>query len=508
LSIARETRAHSAGIGQNTAGQWWQMLALLAVFVVLWTVYPVMTRLNLDPYGDMLENFAWGIGWQWGYFKHPPFFAWTTAAWFEVFPRADWAYYLLSAVNAALAVFLSWRIALRFLDPWRSLLAAALFFFLPPTTFLATKFNANSALLPLWPLIVLFYLRFLENRKLSDALILGVAAAIGMLTKYFTAVLLLPIVLHILFDREARSLLRTPTTWIAAAIFLVALVPHFGWLVEMDFLPITYAASQGDGHVLDGVTSGIRFLGALILYALPMVLILYIAFVRNRVGGKRFIERSGLQLFRDTVAGRALAWTTFGSIIVTLIIGIVLGTRLSSVWGLPMFFAVPIFLLAAIPGGALEARRDVIPVIVAIFCSALIAATPFVLYLGVSEEKHYSHVPVEAAADALEVAWSRHTNAPLMYVAGDKVLSSGASFYGKSKPYSFIDNSFAKTPWIKPEDIARHGMAIACLADQAVCEQSLESFPVEFSETETVSVLDATGKEWTVKLHFALPENG
>src|SRR5690606_12693051 len=159
---------------------------------------------------------------------------------------------------------------------------AALFFFLPPTTFLATKYNANAALLPLWPLIVLFYLRFLENRKLADAIILGIAAAVGILTKYFTAVLLLPIVLHILLDREARTLLRAPATCSAAAVCLVALVPDVAWLVESDFLPITYAASQGEGHVLDGVISGVRFVVALFLSALPMAIILSIVLLRNR----------------------------------------------------------------------------------------------------------------------------------------------------------------------------------------------------------------------------------
>src|SRR5690606_29780055 len=244
LSVSNETRSGGAMAETRQNSSLMRVAALLAVFVFVWTIYPTFTRLNLDQYGDMLENYAWGIGWQWGYFKHPPFFAWTTAAWFEIFPNADWAYYLLSALNAGLAIFFSWRIATRFLDPWRAFIAAALFFFLPPVTFLATKFNANAALLPLWPLTVLFYLRFLENKKLSDAIILGLVAAIAMLTKYFSAVLLASIVLHLLVDREARQLLRRPATWIAAGVFLAAFAPHVLWLVQVDFLPIAYAASQ------------------------------------------------------------------------------------------------------------------------------------------------------------------------------------------------------------------------------------------------------------------------
>jgi len=508
LSVAGNTRARSSMGDATQSGSGLHILILIAAFVFIWTVYPTFTRINLDQYGDMLENYAWGIGWQWGYFKHPPFFAWTTAAWFEIFPNADWAYYLLSAANAGLAVFLSWRIAVRFLDPWRSFLAAALFFFLPPVTFLATKFNANAALLPLWPLTVLFYLRFLENKKLSDAIILGLVAAIAMLTKYFSAVLLASIVLHILVDRQARQLLRRPATWIAAGVFLAAFAPHVFWLMQVDFLPITYAASQGDGSMVEGFISGLRFVVAMVLYAAPVGIILYITLIRNRSAGARLLDRSGLRRFTDSVQGRALLWTTFGSIGVTVIVGILLGTELSSVWALPMFFSLPIFLLAPIAGNALEVRREVVPVIIGIYCVGLLAAAPIIRYFEDGEEKHYSHLPIAAIADALEAAWKQQTDAPLMYVAGEKALSSGASFYGKSRPYAIIENSFAFTPWIKPENLLQSGLAAACLEGQQDCEAALAAFPVHFEQAETVTVQGESGKAWTVRLHIALPAEG
>src|SRR5690606_11220462 len=311
------------------------------------------------------------------------------------FPRANWAYYLLSAANAGLAIFLSWRIATRFLDPWRSFLAAALFFFLPPVTFLATKFNANSALLPLWPLVVLFYLRFLEKQKLIDAIILGIVAALAMLTKCFSAVLLASIVLHILADRDARRLLSRPGTWIAALVFLSAMAPHIFWLVETDFLPISYAASQGDGSITEGVRSGLRFVGAIILYATPMAIILYVTLIRNRRARVGLLNRVGPADFTRTVEGRALLWTSFGSVMLAVIAGIVFGTRLSSVWALPMFFAAPIFLVAFAARNALEISREVLPLSVAIYCTGLLLAIPVLRYLDTGE-KHYSHTPIAA----------------------------------------------------------------------------------------------------------------
>jgi hypothetical protein len=47
----------------------------------------------------MGEVFSWSTALAYGYPKHPPFPAWVAAVWFAVFPRADWAYYLLSATS-------------------------------------------------------------------------------------------------------------------------------------------------------------------------------------------------------------------------------------------------------------------------------------------------------------------------------------------------------------------------------------------------------------------------
>lgn len=479
---------------------------LLAAFVVQWTVYPTFTRTNLDQFGDMLENYAWGIGWQWGYFKHPPFFAWTTAAWFKLFPNADWAYYLLSSANAGLAIFAGWRIATRFLDPWRAFLAAALFFFLPPLTFLATKFNANSALLPLWPLAVLFYIRYLERQKLSDAIILGIVAAAAIMTKYFSAVLLAAIALHILIDREARQrLLFRPATWIAIAVFLAAIIPHIFWLAQNDFITVTYAASQGDGSRLVGFISGLRFVGGMVLYTAPVAIIIAIALFRNRKGGQPFINRAGGNIFFRSVQGRALLWASFGSVGLAVIAGTVFGTKMSTVWALPMFYAVPTVLLAFIGTDALETRREVIPSAVVIFCLALFAAIPLVKALEHKKERLYSHVPVALIADAVEAAWAEMTYEPLRYVAGDKVLSSGLSFYGKSQPYAVIENTFEYTPWITADDLKKRGIAAACLESQACCEAELATFPVNFELKEELTVTDKSGREWTVYLRIARP---
>ena len=70
--------------------------ALITANAVVWWMCYVLSRNNLDPYGDMVEAYSWGINWVWGYDKHPPLSGWVAAAWFSVFPTQDWAFYLLA----------------------------------------------------------------------------------------------------------------------------------------------------------------------------------------------------------------------------------------------------------------------------------------------------------------------------------------------------------------------------------------------------------------------------
>lgn len=483
------------------------VVLLLLGFVALWTLYATLTQVNLDGFGDMLENYSWGIAWQQGYFKHPPFFAWVTAAWFSVLPRADWAYYLLSATNAGLLLVAGWRIALRYLDPWRAFLSAALFFFLPPVTFLALKYNANAAMLPLWAATALFYIRLLEKRRLSDAVALGALAAAAMLTKYYSAVLLGAIVLQMLLDPAARRLFAGAGAWVAGLVFLALAAPHVLWLFDNAFLPLTYAAHQGNGSPLAGIVSAPRFLAALLAYALPAGLVLAIAVLRNGRGA--WFETRQLASLAQTLTGRALLWVSFGSLGLTLALGMIFSARFSSVWALPLYFPVPILLVMCIRPGRLEDRRSVVPLAVAVYAAALLALSPLILRAQRNQASNYGNVPVQAIAEAIERAWNARMDGPLAYVAGDKILAAGTTFYARSRPYSMQQSSFALTPWVSREDVARGGIAIACFAGQAACIESVGRFAAPAPEAETLFVPGLRpGTSWTVRLFLVAPRRG
>ena len=165
----------------------------------------------------MVENFAWGREWQWGYFKHPPLFAWIAGGWFAVLPRTDAAYYLLAMLNVAVGLGGVSVLARRWLAPQDAALAVIVLATTPFYTWLALKFNANSVLLSVWPWTAVAFLRWIKRGRAREAILAGAMAAVALLGKYFSMLLLVVLVAVALADQKGRR-----RVFSAQAVLLVA----------------------------------------------------------------------------------------------------------------------------------------------------------------------------------------------------------------------------------------------------------------------------------------------
>src|SRR5258707_10149496 len=92
------------------------VVAVLAAYWAVWTLYAVVAKASQDFHFDMGEMVAWSREVTFGTPKHPPLPAWLVAAWFWIFPLTAWAYDLL-AVGMAVG------------SPWGALVVSPRFFF-------------------------------------------------------------------------------------------------------------------------------------------------------------------------------------------------------------------------------------------------------------------------------------------------------------------------------------------------------------------------------------------
>ena len=318
---------------------------LVLVHTLVWAVLQSLAQGNLDSYHDMLENFAWAQTFEWGSFKHPPFFAWVVGAWFAVFPTADWAYRLLAYTNVALGLWgvavLARRLHLAHLAPSAVLL---LLWALPYTT-LAGKFNANSQLLSLWPWAAVALLASFESTgraRWAWHLALGLLAAASFLSKYYSGVFLLGFLVVAFTRADGRRWLRSPWPWLALAMFVAALLPHLAWLKQHDFATLTYAMDQGGGDtqwkaVLKFGLTPLIYWG-LAWWACVAVWASAQHATPQRAWPLRFVR--GLWIsWRPTGWGDTLFWLAVLPGGITLLFGLAGAVELSTPWSIPIGYA-------------------------------------------------------------------------------------------------------------------------------------------------------------------------
>ncbi len=474
-------------------------------FLLFWPIYQLLSQFVIDNYGDMFETFAWGIGWQWGYVKHPPLMGWIAAGWFELLPRSDFFFYLLASANVTATILIMAAIGTRFLSPRQVTIAVLTAQALPPLTAIGHNYNANSAMLPFWALSLLFYLRVLERRRVVDALLLGLSLGLSMLAKYESAALVLALAIHALADREARRLLATPLPWIAAALALAVFAPHVVWLFRNDFAPIVYAANQGGAGVSVLMFYVVEFVLAFFAYMLPGLVVL--AFYRSPRDGGPLLDWQAMRALLHSSAGRALLAAAFLPMVLTVLLSLAAAADLSTPWQVPFFFCIPILLTILLPRRVAERNGGRTPFIAAAMMGLLLAAAPFVKAETIRLHPIGAAIPYRGFAMEVQRVWRENTDAPLKIVIGPRQFSFATAFYSGDEPYASEDLS--DTPWITAAMIADDGAIYACgQEDTACCQRAAEVLGKVDSEQTVEAVGPAPGgnsRTWGARLCLRMP---
>ena len=214
---------------------------LLVAHITAWTIYSCVAQSAGALHHDMTEAFTWGEHPALGYYKHPPLYAWVTGLWFQVFPRTDWAFYLLSQVNGAVGLAGVWFLAGRIAIPEIRLASALLLSLAPFHNIMAINFNANSGLLSLWPWTAFAFVKAMETRRARDGALFGAFAALAMLCKYYSILLLASCLLASFTNPRVKVIYRSWAPYAAVATGAALIAPHIWWLVTHDWQTIEYA---------------------------------------------------------------------------------------------------------------------------------------------------------------------------------------------------------------------------------------------------------------------------
>lgn len=469
-----------AAVATNLSHILTSLPVVLGLFVALFTTYEILSHGSGDLHNDMTEAWAWGQELQRGYFKHPPFWAWLTFGWFQLFPLMDWAAYLFSAVNIAVGIYCVARCAAYFVADRRlQQVSAIVLILMPAYTFLAMKINANTILLSLWPAATWVFLRLMDKCKVTDALLLGLLSAFCVLSKYNSVLLLVCILLASLLHPQARRFWRSPLPFLVVAAGLPLVAMHVHWLWLFDFLPMQYLdglRSSGTGRAILGASS---FVIAEMLYASPAIGLLLLLGYWTGMHRRAFVL-SGMN--------KVLLVLAFGPMLLTALAGVVLHTRSPALWGIQNLYLWPVLALQLVEFREIDTlcRRAAITVLGVLVL--LVLAAPVVAYVIFKRGERAGVDPRSEVTRALTDWWHVTYHAPLRIVAGDESYALAATFYSADHPSYYISKLPIETPWITPERLSQGGLLFICTDEDAACKNEAQRVVPEPQNINTLSV--------------------
>jgi 4-amino-4-deoxy-L-arabinose transferase-like glycosyltransferase len=438
-SVLRRLAAWLVERARNRKTDLWLVVTFAVLHGVIWTCILIRLKAAQDVHMDVAEAFAWGQKFQLGYGKHPPLAGWVAGLWFKFFPVADWATYALAMATLGVGLVISWFIALRVVDRRRAFFVVVMLALYPIFNFKGFKYNPDLLQLVTLPLVVLAYLNAFEKRSLRSGILLGLAGALALMTKYWVLTMIGAIGLAALIHPDRLKFLRSPAPWVAIATLVVAMIPHLIWLKSVDFVPLTYA---GDVYGLSSRAQSAQLvLGYvdhnLALLAVPVVLAAialawpprWLAHVWSpgANAGVNLPQAINVRIIQAIVAiGPPLG-------------GLAFSVYMKTDWGISLFFLTPLSLVAIpalrIPLAALFR----ITAIWLLLSLVTLAASPYIAVAEMEANPNGAsgYGARSQLARELTQAWHMRFGSRWAVVAGTTEIGEPMTFYSGDHPAPF-----------------------------------------------------------------------
>lgn len=474
------------------------VLSALAAFIVVWTVFDVVSLASVDVHFDISEATLWAQHFAFGY-KHPPMVAWLFALWFAVFPHQDWAADLLNVTVVTVGLAISWRLLRDHLDKNRALLGLLALVLIPFYDIKTAILNTNTVLIPFWAAALLFYLRARRGLGIADAFLAGAFASLTVLGKYWAVFLLAGMAVAAVAGPGARRFWRSPAPYVMAVGAALVIAPHIWWLVSerggasYTFIQNTVVLKQSFGAAL--ARSGHYLISAPVYAIVPIIF--FFALRPSRAALAEMVwpvdddRRQALLLFLVPLLLPAL-------------VNLIIPYRLTADWTFPNWALLPIILYAS-PDITVDertvARAGLVALAVAL--TALVAS-PVVAYarLTRSQDQYRAHFrQVAELADNL-------AGSPIQLFWGSPDITTGLPFYlPGARPLAVDPPSAAGRA-----AISAHGLLIVCLSGDTPCQNTSTELTAGAARTTNATLtrtfLGRSGPPMSFQITVVPPQRG
>ncbi len=397
----------------------------LITHLFVWTLIPSITNNNLPL--DTIEALAWGSNLDWGYNKHPPVSAFFVEFFYFFFGSNDIAYYLLSQIFVILSFYIVWIFSNEFfqnktLSFFSVLILEGIYFY----NFTTPEFNVNVCQLPFWAFTIYLSWKLYMKKDTNTVILilLGVTAAIGFLTKYLFAYLLLSVVIIFAYEFFITKTRKIDFKhYLPIEIFFVLLVPHLIWLFQNDFVTIKYAFNRAglvDYSFLNHFKFPIIFLMKQIGILIPFFVLCYIIIKKIKI---RFDIKDKKKYF--------ILLINFLPIVLMFVTSVVTGSKIRTMWMTPfyLFFGVLILSVFDIKDDEQTFKEFFKPFLILFLLSPI----TYGLISLINENKRTDYKGKVEANKVLQV-WQKDFTEKINVVLGDEWYAGNISYHMEGRP--------------------------------------------------------------------------
>ena len=396
-------------------------LLFLFAHLFAWTLIPSVSNNNLPL--DTIEALAWGSNLSWGYNKHPPFSAWSTEVFYQIFGNQDWVYYFLSQIFVVSAFFIVFKFSEDFLkNKTHSLISVLLlegiFFY----NFTTPEFNVNVCQLPFWALTVYYCWKGLKQNDITSWLLFGLFAGLGILSKYLFIYLLIALdvfFIYLIINKKFSS-----KCFISLISFFIVLLPHLIWLVDNDYTTITYALHrtgiENSNFFINHISYPLIFLGKQIGILIPFFIMFF--FIISKFKAKINLKDKKL-IFLIAI--------NIVPIILIFLTSLFMGVKIRTMWMTPFYLFMGVLFIY------LFQRKIVLNKLkyfFSIFLILFIFSPIAYFYISITQTDKRTDYPGKRISQVVQEKWENNFTNKIKLVGGDEWHGGNLSYHLKSRP--------------------------------------------------------------------------
>jgi hypothetical protein len=393
----------------------------------------------------------------------PPFAYWLAEIAFRI--AGLFGVYLLAQICVVTTYCCVFALGRAMFGPAHAALAVLLMVGVSLFTVPSPDFGPPILAMALWAVVLWHYWQAVTQRRMRSWYVLGVAAALLLLSSDAALILLGALVVFTAVTARGRAALEATEPWIVAIALVIFLFLHLISLQEMGGRLTSTLQRLRDAQSADGnMSAWLRLLAALVLAHAGLAILIVLAggWPRVRASPTPPIARAPADPFALTFVG------TFALLpaVLTTIVAVVAGQRL------PIGGAAPFVVLSGL--AVVMAAGDSIAlyhqrvlgfawvgllIVPAIFVPVTILLLPWTIGADLIVTQ-----PASAMGKFFADSFERRTGQPLAFITGDPRTAALVALAAPSRPSVFFDADPARSPWVTADDIRKKGAVVVWLA--------------------------------------------